>query len=363
MFKDSKIPYIEILPLIVLAFVLYKIISNIVPIARMISPVTIMFVWAFCIAYILNPIMINLEKRFKLKRIWSLLITYTIFIGVIILLVTIIAPKIVKSVSELISSIPSYRDTAKRLIEENSHKFFFEDTGNVDIGQKSKELMDNISRLATRGLNAILSRLWGVTSSMVKGIFTVVISIYVLKDKEKFRNTFVRLVYALSDEDRAKRIVKVSTEASSILSKFILGKSLDSLIIGILCYIGLKILRVEFALLLSLIVGITNMIPYFGPFLGMVPAAVITLFYSPIKAIWVVVYIFLLQQFDGLYLGPKILGNHVGLSAFWVMVAILIGGQVYGVLGMFLGVPIAATVRVFMNEFISRQLEEKGIEL
>ena len=105
------------------------------------------------------------------------------------------------------------------------------------------------------------------------------------------------------------------------------------------------------------------MIPYFGPFLGMVPSFIITLFYSPIKALWVIIYIFLLQQFDGWYLGPKILGNHVGLSPFWVIVAILIGQRVYGVLGMFLGVPVAATIKVFINKLIDSRLEEKGIEV
>lgn len=363
MLKDSKIPYIEMLPLIILSFILYKLISNIGPVAKMISPVTGMFIWAFCIAYILNPIMVKLEKKFKLKRVWSLLLTYVIFIGVITLLVTIIAPKIGKSVSDLVSSIPEYRDTAQEWIEHNSDKFGWYDKSGTNIEEKSKELMDNISRLVTRGLNTTLSKIVGVTFSVVKGVFTVIISVYILKDKEKFKNTLTRLVYALSDEMRANKIVKAFSDINIIFSKFILGKSLDSLIIGILCYIGLKILRVEFALLLSLLVGITNMIPYFGPFLGMVPAFIITLFYSPIKALWVIIYIFLLQQFDGWYLGPKILGNHVGLSPFWVMVAILIGGKVYGVLGMFLGVPIAATIRLFMNKFIDRRLEEKGVEI
>lgn len=363
LFKNSKIPHIEMLPLIILSFILYKLISNIGPVAKMISPVTGMFIWAFCIAYILNPIMVKTEKKFKLKRVWSLLITYVIFIGVIILLVTIIAPKIGKSVSDLVSSIPEYRDVAQEWIEHNSSKFGWHDKGNINIEQKSKELMDNISRFATKGLNTALSKLVGVTFSLVKGIFTIIVSVYVLKDKEKFKNTLTRLVYALSDKKRADKIIGAFSEINSIFSKFILGKSLDSLIIGILCYIGLKILRIEFALLLSLVVGITNMIPYFGPFLGMIPAFIITLFYSPIKALWVIIYIFLLQQFDGWYLGPKILGNHVGLSPFWVMVAILIGGKVYGVLGMFLGVPIAATVKIFMNKFIDRRLSEKGIEV
>ena len=361
LFKNSKIPYIELLPLIILSFIFFKIISNIAPMAKLINPFTIMFIWAFCIAYVLNPIMSRIEKRFKLHRAWSLLITYMIFIGVITVLITIIAPKIGSSIKDLVSSIPGYRNTAQDWIEANADKFGWDEASGANIEERSKELMENVYRYVTRGLNMTLSKLVDITFSIVRGLFTVIISIYILKDKEKFKDMSIRLTYALTDKRNANRIIKNFAEINTIFSKFILGKALDSLIIGILCYIGLKLLKIPFALLLSLIVGTTNMIPYFGPFLGMIPAFIITLFYSPIKALWTTIYILLLQQFDGWYLGPKILGSHVGLSPFWVMVAILIGGKVYGVLGMFLGVPIAATLRMFMNKYIDRQLEEKKV--
>lgn len=363
MFKDSKIPYIELLPLIILSFILYKLISNIGPLTKTISPVIGTFIWAFCIAYILNPVMGYIEKKFKLSRVWSLVITYAIFIGIIILIITIVTPKVAKSVSDLVSSIPDYRDTAQDWIERNSKKFGLYDKDNGNLEQKSKEIMENISKYITKGLNTILSKAVGFTFSFVKGIFIIIISVYILKDKEKFKKNLTRLTYALFDREKAGRLLNAFSETNAIFSKYILGKSLDSLIIGILCFIGLKILKIEFAPLLGIIVGITNMIPYFGPFLGMVPSFIITLFYSPIKALWVIIYIFLLQQFDGWYLGPKILGNHVGLSPFWVIVAILIGQRVYGVLGMFLGVPVAATIKVFINKLIDSRLEEKGIEV
>src|SRR5690606_8042174 len=142
---------------------------------------------------------------------------------------------------------------------------------------------------------------------------------------------------------------------------FFVGKIIDSFIIGLLCFIGCLIMKVPYALLISLIVGVTNMIPYFGPFIGMIPAAVITLFESPIKALWVTIFIFALQQFDGLYLGPKILGIQVGMKPLWIITAILIGGGFFGVWGMLFAVPIAAVIRSLLRKYIKRQYEIKGL--
>jgi len=126
--------------------------------------------------------------------------------------------------------------------------------------------------------------------------------------------------------------------------------------------VGLTILKIRYALLISVIVGVTNMIPYFGPFIGAVPAVIITFFDSPINALWVTIFIFVLQQFDGLILGPKILGDSVGLSPFWIIFSIVLGGGLYGVIGMFLGVPVIAIVITFTNRLIDWQLEKKSIK-
>ncbi len=363
MFKESKIPYIELLPIIVLSFILYKLISNISSLTEAISPIIGIFVWAFCIAYILNPLMIYLEKKLKLSRMWSLILTYVIFIGIIILIVTILTPKVISSVSDLLVSIPDYLDMAQKWIKDSADKIELYNKSNGNLEQKTREIIETVSKYLTKGLNTMLSSAVNVTFSFVKGIFIIIISIYILKDKNSLKRTVTRFIYAFTADDKADRLMDAFSEINGIFSRFILGKSLDSIIIGILCFIGLKLLKVEFALLLSVIVGITNMIPYFGPFLGMVPSFIITLFYSPIKALWVIIYIFLLQQFDGWYLGPKILGEQVGLSPIWVITAILIGQQVYGVLGMFLAVPIAATIKIFMDKIIDRRLREKGVEL
>ena len=163
-----------------------------------------------------------------------------------------------------------------------------------------------------------------------------------LKDKEKFIYQIKKLTYALFSNKRATKIIRSGREFNIVFSEYLIGKMIDSLIIGIICFIGTLIIRVPYPLLISTIVGVTNMIPYFGPFIGMIPAVLITLFYNPIKALWMFIFILGLQQFDGLYLGPKILGTKLGLSPFWVITAIIVGGKLFGILGMLLAAPIGS---------------------
>ncbi len=150
-------------------------------------------------------------------------------------------------------------------------------------------------------------------------------------------------------------------EVDEIFSKYIIGKMIDSLIVGIICFMGLWFLKAPYALLMAIIVGVTNMIPYFGPFIGAVPAVIITLFTSPITALWVTLFIIVLQQLDGYIIGPFILGDSVGLSPFWIILAILIGGGLFGILGMLICVPVMAVVRNMFSRYINRRLDEKSL--
>src|SRR5699024_10457679 len=210
-------------------------------------------------------------------------------------------------------------------------------------------------------LNKTVTQIISLTSGFANFVLGSIISIYILKDKEIFAKNIRNLTVAVFPKHSAKTLVEVQKDVKIAFSKFFVVKMLDSLIIGILCFIGLLIMRVQYALLISLIVGITNMIPYFGPFIGMIPASILTLFDSPFKALWVFIFIFLLQQFDGLYLGPKILGIQVGLKPFWIITAILIGGGFFGVWGMLFAVPIAAVVKSLLAKYVDRELKIKDI--
>jgi predicted PurR-regulated permease PerM len=176
-----------------------------------------------------------------------------------------------------------------------------------------------------------------------------------LKSAEKI----LRAIFADQKVNNLKRFCK---KADSIFGKFIVGKAIDSLIIGGICFIGLIILKIRYPLLISIIVVVTNMIPYFGPIIGAAIAFVITSFYNPIQGLWVLIFVFLLQQFDGMILGPAILGDKVGVRPLWIIFSVALGGSLFGVIGMFLGVPAIATIRVLIVYFVNRKWKKKKIK-
>ena len=190
-------------------------------------------------------------------------------------------------------------------------------------------------------------------------IMAIFIAFYMLYDKERFARKMEKGVYALSSKEKADRFLNNTERVHHIFNDFIVGKAVDSLIIGIIAFIVLTIMKAPFPLILALIIGVTNMIPYFGPFIGAIPAILITLLIDPPLAIAVSIFILILQQFDGNILGPKILGESVDLSPLWIILAVVFGGALMGPLGMFIGVPIFATVKVFGGEYIDRLYRKK----
>lgn len=321
------------------------------------------FIWAFVIAFFLNALLNVLERHFELKRWINILIVYLIFYGTIVLVLTIITPKIIDNMKNLAGEIPYYaKQTQKWLSQSPKYidqidKYGFFNDIRATIDELFYKLGESISPIINKTITQIIS----LTSNFINFLLGSIISVYILKDKEYFADNLNRLTYAVLPNKMADSLAGVIQEIKKSFSNFLVGKLLDSLIIGILCFIGCLIMKVRYAPLISLMVGITNMIPYFGPFIGMVPSAIITLFYSPFKALWVVIFIFLLQQFDGLYLGPKILGVQVGLKPFWIILSILIGGGFAGIWGMLFAVPIAGVIRTLLNRYIDKSLKEKGI--
>lgn len=361
---NKKVKYLNLLPIILISFILFKIINSpnsVKTLLKIVSP----FLWAVLIAYILNPILISLETDFKLKRIWSILIIYIALLGLLVLTLVIITPKIIDSITRIIDDIPNYIVTTQRWLAYQLDRLEYYDRYNVIIyleqllNNSMQHLSDSIGPLFDKTIAHAIN----ITSAIISLTLGIIISAYFLKDKELFIKQCKRLIYAVLSTKKADNLINVCKEFNIVFSKYLVGKILDSLIIGILCFIGTLIIKAPFPLLISTIVGITNLIPYFGPVIGAVPAVIITLFYSPIKALWILIFILALQQFDGLYLGPKILGTKVGLSPFWVISAIIIGGGLFGVLGMFLAVPFAAIIKIILQRFIDSRLNDKKIKL
>lgn len=346
----------------IIAFILFKIIytTNYLGILfELISP----FIWALAIAYFLNPLMNLMEKNLRLKRIFCLIIIYIILLGLITLFVTIITPRIIENIKNLNNNLSGYFASAEEwLILQSSKLTFLQDYGVWDyFEQNLNSIIDSFSGSISSTLSKTLSQLINITSALLSFVLGVVISIYMLKDKEVFLRQIKKLLYAVFPQHKVDYMLNLTKELNMVFSKYIVGKVIDSLIIGILCFFGLLIIGAPYSGALSSIVGVTNMIPYFGPFIGMIPAVIITLFYSPIKALWVGLFILALQQFDGLYLGPKILGTQVGLKPLWVISAIIIGGGLFGVLGMLLAVPITGMIKTLLCKYINSKLSNKDL--
>ena len=364
MFKKFKLHF-NWIPLIIIAAFIIKAVFNIEIIftgffSNILSILTPFF-WAFGIAYLLNPLMLLFERKFKLKRSVSILITYIATILIFIFLLLVIVPTIFNSLSDLTDNITSYMHTAENFIGDFFSEFH---KTSPEISQKVEaSVLDTIKTLSATFASlagSFVGQTIAFTSSFVKFIFGFIISIYMLVEKDSLINSTKKGINALLPKNKSKFILEFLSESNLLFSKFIVGKTIDSTIIGIMCYVGLMLMHAEFAALIALIVGITNMIPYFGPFIGMVPAFILTLFVNPKMAIWVLLFIFLLQQFDGWYLGPKILGDKVGVSPLLIIFAVTLGGGTFGVLGMFLSVPIIALVRNYLVRYFDYRLKIKN---
>ena len=208
--------------------------------------------------------------------------------------------------------------------------------------------------------------LYSVSVSIVKWLINlllgIVISIYMIYSKDMFRYEAKRVVYAIFPEEKGDVLCKTCRECNGIFSAFLISKAIDSLIIGCICCVAMNLLHLPYAVLLSVIVGITNMIPYFGPFIGAVPGVLIYLCTNWEYAIVFAVMIFILQQFDGIILGPRLLGQSTGLSPIWVIFAITVGGAYFGVIGMFIGVPVVAVIAYLCNTFLNSRLKGKHVK-
>lgn len=327
------------------------------------------FILGFFFACFINPLVKRVHsllnrmkpgKGAKIKKAFSVIISYVVVIGVITVLLIYIIPQIKASIGELGNTIQDgYQYMITHQKELNEKIPFIGLGGGIEYIKEFayKKIMSNASE--------ILPYVYHVSSSLLTTSYNVlmglVISIYIILDMKKLKRSARKVVYALSPKKKEQEVWQTMKQCSHIFNGFLIGKMIDSLIIGILCLIAMSILKLPYALLLSLIVCITNMIPYFGPIIGAIPGVMIYLFIDIRYAFIFVLMILILQQFDGLYLGPKILGDQTGIKPLWVIFGITVGGAYFGVMGMFLGVPVVAVIMYLLQLFLDKKLKKKDI--
>jgi len=333
------------------------------------------FIIGAFIAYILNPGVRwfenrvysrvgRLENKNKLSRVLSTLTIYLIFIGVTTIISLRVAPQIAQNIREISRRVPEYFNYTSDSINQWVEELEAENLNNLSIHLENnvREIFNRTSEILDYVLNNVIVSIMSITSGILNFLLALIISFYMLLDKESFKEGAEKLLRVFMSDHNVMKVKDFGREADEVFGNFIVGKSIDSFIIGCMCLIGLSLMNIRYALLLGVIVGVTNMIPYFGPFIGGIPATIVTFFDSPVKALWVGLFILALQQFDGLFLGPKILGDSVGISPFWIIFSIVVGGGIAGALGMFLGVPVLAIIRLLVIRLIDKQLEKKKLK-
>lgn len=336
------------------------------------------FIIAAIFAYIVNGPMMFFERLFGrltdkkkprpvLKRVLAIIAAWVASLAVLVLFFVIIVPDVKISITTLINNLPSYFESLKAFIVALAEKYQL-DISYLNSFMNFQVTADGIMEIIDKYSDALIPQLANIANISVQigsfiadVIIAIIISVYLLFSKETLIAQLKKVLYALFNRKLADVSVRVARETHRTFSGFINGKLLDSLIIGILCFIGMSILKFEYALLISFIVGVTNVIPFFGPMFGAVPSVLLLLMIDPWHALWFAVFIFALQQLDGNVIGPKILGDSTGLPALWVMFAILVGGALWGVAGMFVGVPLFAVIYRFSKEIFENLLKKKNM--
>lgn len=337
--------------------------------------------YGLLIAFILNPVVKRVEKWVfpfvekkvshelraeKISKSIGILAAFAMLFALITLLFNMLIPELYVSIRRLVFTLPAQVnqmvDEIDAFTTSNTNMRMFIQTflhESVDSFQNwiSTTLLDRANELMTMVTSGVID----IVNEVFNVIIGMIVSVYVLFGKEVFSKQSKKITYALFNPQNANLILHITQKANEIFGGFFVGKIVDSAIIGVLCFIGLSVLNMPYTLLVSVIVGVTNVIPFFGPYIGAVPSTILIFLVSPIKGLYFVIFIIVLQQLDGNFIGPKILGSSTGLSSFWVIFAILLGGGLFGFAGMILGVPTFAVLYYIVQLFINSKLHKKHL--
>lgn len=327
------------------------------------------FLWGFIIAYFVNFFVVFFEKRgfYKIKnpkvqRILSMLCSYILALIIVTLCIAIIVPQTISSISTLIDNTPTYIHNFVQFETAYAaqHGWAMEISNWI-----TEQLLNLENSIPTFFTDYILPYTVNITTTITGAVINlfvaIIVSIYFIGSKERFYAQIKKMLYAHLKTEQVDHILSFTNLSNETFSNFISGKLIDSLIIGIIAFICLSIFRFPYAMLLAVIIGITNIIPFFGPFLGAIPSFIIILIVDPGKALWFLLFILILQQVDGNIIGPKILGYSIGLAAIWIVFSVIIGNELLGFVGMVIGVPVFAIFYTLFKRWSEKKLEEKGL--
>ena len=360
---------------VVLFFILYGM-KNISDALKTLSDILSPFIYGGVVAYLLRPLCNHYETFFremlpgKAKRAaGAVAVGLSLVTGLLIVyaLIIMIAPQLYESIKSIWETLPG---KINQLIDWLTHTFGEDEvllrymesayqTLYTQLDQWAREtLVPSISNL----VSGVGMSVWRVLLFLKNLLIGLIVAVYLLASRKKFKRQSVLILRSALKPRWAELVLEEAAFVDKMFGGFIDGKIMDSAIMGVLCYIGCIIFRFPNALLISAIVGITNVIPFFGPFIGAIPSVLLILMESPIKALWFAVFILALQQLDGNVIGPKILGDRTGLSSFWVLFSIILFGGLWGLVGMVVCVPLFAVIYDIIKKLVQRGLEKNGMQ-
>ena len=380
-FSRGMTMFLVIMACVVLYFALLRL-DSITNAVSMVIDVLKPILYGMVIAYLLNPIVKQVDRILvprlekymqknrakKCSRGIGVILSLVFLFALITALCNMLIPELVKSIRDLIITLPGQlnnvvdwfnhlqaSDTAMGILMRNALEEGTTTLQNwlrTDLMPQVNTIMSNLTVGVLNILNEVLNFLIGL-----------IVSVYLLFSKEQYSAQCKKMTYAFLKTNHANMLLHLTKKSNEIFGGFIIGKIIDSATIGVLCFIGLSLIKMPYTLLVSVIVGVTNVIPFFGPYIGAIPSAFLILLSDPKKGLYFIIFILVLQQIDGNVIGPKILGNSTGLSPFWVVFSILIGGGMFGFVGMIMGVPTFAVIYYIISMITSQRLERKNLPL
>jgi len=369
-----------ILLIITFAIGLYTVVQNLGSVYAALSRIWSVLstvITGFCIAFVLNVPMRFVERKVfrfmdrsksravrMLRRAVSLVVTLLVAFGIVILLLIFILPQISKTVISLAESLPGYLNEAYLWVKNILASFNITSVGIPTLSIDWEKTLSAVSGYIAKGTSGLIGTATTVTASVVSTaaalIFSLAISIYGLAQKEKIGQFSKRMLDAFLPEKVNNQILRIVSLSDEVFSNFIAGQLLESCILGILCYLGMVIFRFPYPEVIAVIIGVTSLVPMVGAFIGEIVGAFLILFVSPIKALLFLVFILCLQQLEGSLIYPRVVGKSVGVPGVLVMCAVIVGGNISGVIGALLGVPVCAVLYVIVREAVESRLANKA---
>ncbi len=360
-------------PLVAFSILLYLGLSNLLAVLGFLSKIISVFmplILGIAIAFVLNLLLKLIENKLlthvkpfknskviqKNKRFLSILATYFLAISIIIIIILFIVPQVVASSKTLIDKLPEYSNKITLLGTKAYNYLGLSQETLKQLFANFKDLFVGLSQFTATTLLTVLNVTLNITSGALNLFLGLVFSIYILAQKEKLIEIVSKVNRAVNNKKVAEYLSDLGVESGHIFSKFVSGQITEAIILGSLCFVGLLIFDVPYAPLVSVLIAITSLIPVVGSFIGTVPSVLIIAMESPTKALFFIVFILILQQLEGNLIYPRVVGGAIGIGGFWVFLAITLGGGLFGIVGMLLGVPAMAIIYSVIRKAVNAKL-------